>query len=185
MDFDNLFSISTEDLDSGLFEHINMKDGSISTEAEEDAIPEPPDAPDFDSSDSGGDDSGDSSGSGGDSGNDSSSSNYGSSDGGSEKPVEINTSPNPLANINRRQQLYESFIELQDSISSTIEILSSQTKPRTVEIDRLKEILDVVSKNMKCVFVQPINESLTLFGTMTRHYRDIVKLIEQDRHVQD
>lgn len=183
MDFDKSFSIEDKMEDyNDLFKHynINYSRSAMSVEAE-DEIPEPPEVPDFEAG--GGDnDGGSESPEGGD--NDDDSSDDGDSSGGdgdSDNEIEQNTSPNPLANINGRQRIYDQFLVLRESISDTIETLNLDENPMTVEMSRLNDLLDLVSKNMECVFTQPINESLLLFGAMTRHYSNIIDLINKKR----
>lgn len=182
MKFDNLFKMSNEGFDNELFKHININEiDMLSREADDDdSLPEPPEMPSMDDegggndSESDNDSSSDSEDDGGEGGDDNKS--YGSS--GSGEEIEKNVSPNPFALINGRQELFENFIELRESISGTIEMLSTKSEPKTVEINRLKKLKEVVSKNIECVYTQPINESLQIFGVMTQHYSNIVKLIE-------
>lgn len=186
MNFDNLFTLSTEDNQNELFEHLNISKDTLSLE--DDDFPEPPEPPSFDNeptSDGGGGDSGGGEGDGGgDSGGGWGSDDSGGGDsfgggdnGGGENEIEKNVSPNPFALINGRQELHDRFVELRESVSRTIEILSTHKTPRTVEINRLKDLKETISKNSECVFTQPINESLQIFGVMTHHYSNIVKLI--------
>ena len=183
MKFDNLFKMSNEGFDDELFKHNNINEvDMLSREADdEDSLPEPPEMPSMDdeggeNNSESGDDSPNDSGDGGEEGGGGDNS-YGSS-GGNSEPIEKNVSPNPFALINGRQELFENFIELRESISGTIEMLSTKSEPKTVEINRLKKLKEVVSKNIECVYTQPINESLQIFGVMTQHYSNIVKLIE-------
>ena len=184
MEFDNLFKMSNEGFDDELFKHNNINEvNMLSSEADdEDSLPEPPEMPSMDdeggeNNSESGDDSSNDSGDGGGEGEGSDDNSYGSS-GGNSEPIEKNVSPNPFALINGRQELFENFIELRESISGTIEMLSTKSEPKTVEINRLKKLKEVVSKNIECVYTQPINESLQIFGVMTQHYSNIVKLIE-------
>lgn len=187
MDFNHLFTLSEEDNHDELFEHVNIRSQNTLS-LEDDEFPEPPEPPSFgdDSgggdNDSGGDSGGDYGGddNGGDSGGDSGGGDSyggGGSGGDSGTEIEKNVSPNPLALIHGRQELHDRFVELRESVARTIEILSTHKTPRTVEINRLKDLKEAISKNSECVFTQPINESLQIFGVMTHHYSNIVKLI--------
>lgn len=192
MDFDKLFSIESDDKNiNKLYKHNNITTENInipkkSMSLEDDlSLPEPPsfDDSDYGSSSSGGGsyDSGGYGGgydSGGYGGDYSSSYDYGYGSDEDKEPADNNMSQNPLALVNGYRKLYDNFNELSEAISVSIErFKSSATVSKTVEIVRLNELKEETVQALKCIHIQPISESLLIFGMLTRQFNNIVKSI--------